>query len=74
MARIIGAKNIPDNGEVSWHCHADNGAGYDTLCGLSLYEDDFISAVVASKGQKCDCAMCYQTWQAASVFRKKDFC
>jgi hypothetical protein len=21
MTRIIGAKNIPDDGEISWHCH-----------------------------------------------------
>jgi hypothetical protein len=72
MPKIIGAKNIPDDGEISWHCQASNGAGYDTLCGLAL-DDDLMSGVKAPRGQKCNCIMCYQIWQNARFFSAKNF-
>jgi hypothetical protein len=72
MTRIIGAKNIPDDGEISWHCQVTNGPEYDTLCGLAL-DDDPMSAVKAPKGQKCNCSMCYQHWENAKLFSAKHF-
>jgi hypothetical protein len=72
MSKIIGAKNIPDDGEISWHCQAYNGGCYDTLCGLAL-DDDLMSAVKAPRGQKCDCMMCYQIWKNARLFSARNF-
>lgn len=60
------------DGEVTWHADANSGANYHTLCGLSL-DDDIASKVPAKRGQKINCEMCRQAWDAARLFRSKDF-
>lgn len=68
---IVGVRQI-DTGEVTWHADADPGGNYDTLCGLSLTDDE-MEGVQAARGQKIDCANCFGIWTEARKFRRSNF-
>lgn len=74
MSNKHGAVGAMDQeGKVTTHAAADpTGAGYGTLCGLSLSDDEF-QQVDIPDSRRIDCETCKAFWQAARLFKASDF-
>lgn len=67
----VGAKD--QEGRITAHAAADpSGAGYGTLCGLSLMDDEFQQVEIA-ESRRIDCEHCKSYWKAARLFKATDF-
>lgn len=64
---------MDEDGKVTAHASADpTGAGYGTLCGVSLM-DDLFTEVAISDSRRIDCEDCKNIWKASRLFKADDF-
>lgn len=69
---VVGSKDI-DSGKIDWHASFDPGGAYQTLCGLSLNDDQFeLQLPVGS--QKITFRDCARVFSGVrNLFRISDF-